>query len=166
MVFASPIFLFLFLPLTLAAYFAVPRSWRNGVLLVSSLVFYAWGEAPYLALVLGSVAVGARVVGSAERGELVWSAAHDLPAGSMLGVDDLVATSVRLAGSTRQYVDATTAPPAAPSPAPVAIYCWVRLQPPAETRVATRTRERAILPAARDMARTPRCATVIMQNQG
>src|SRR5678816_4758250 len=56
MVFASPIFLFLFLPLTLAAYFAFPRGWRNGVLLVASLAFYAWGEAPYLVLVLGSVA--------------------------------------------------------------------------------------------------------------
>ena len=30
--------------------------WRNGVLLVASLAFYAWGEAPYLALVLASVA--------------------------------------------------------------------------------------------------------------
>ena len=57
MVFASPIFLFLFLPLTLAAYFAVPRGGRNAVLLVASLVFYAWGEVPYLALVLGSVAL-------------------------------------------------------------------------------------------------------------
>jgi alginate O-acetyltransferase complex protein AlgI len=56
MVFASPIFLFLFLPLTLAAYFALPRSWRNGVLLVASLGFYAWGEAPYLLLVLASIA--------------------------------------------------------------------------------------------------------------
>jgi len=56
MVFASPIFLFLFLPLTLAAYFVLPRSWRNGVLLVASLGFYAWGEAPYLLLVLASVA--------------------------------------------------------------------------------------------------------------
>ncbi len=56
MVFASPIFLFLFLPLTLAAYFLLPRAWRNGVLLVASLGFYAWGEAPYLLLVLFSVA--------------------------------------------------------------------------------------------------------------
>ncbi len=56
MVFASPIFLFFFLPLTLAAYFSVPRGARNAVLLVASLVFYAWGEAPYVALVLGSVA--------------------------------------------------------------------------------------------------------------
>jgi alginate O-acetyltransferase complex protein AlgI len=56
MVFASPIFLFLFLPLTLAAYFTLPRAWRNGVLLVASLAFYAWGEARYLPLIIGSVA--------------------------------------------------------------------------------------------------------------
>ena len=55
MVFASPIFLFLFLPVTLAAYYAAPKGWRNGVLLVASLAFYAWGEAPYLVLVIGSV---------------------------------------------------------------------------------------------------------------
>jgi alginate O-acetyltransferase complex protein AlgI len=71
MVFASPIFLFLFLPLTLAAYFAFPRALRNGVLLVASLVFYAWGEAPYLALVLGSVAfnfaIGAAIGKAADR---------------------------------------------------------------------------------------------------
>ncbi len=70
MVFASPIFLFLFLPLTLAAYFVVPRAARNGVLLVASLAFYAWGEAPYLALVLGSVAfnyaIGAAIGRSAD----------------------------------------------------------------------------------------------------
>jgi len=56
MLFASPLFLFLFLPLTLAAHFAAPRAWRNAVLLVASLVFYSWGEAPYVVLVLASVA--------------------------------------------------------------------------------------------------------------
>ena len=56
MVFASPLFLFLFLPATLLAYFALPRGWRNGVLLGASVFFYAWGEARYVALVLGSVA--------------------------------------------------------------------------------------------------------------
>jgi alginate O-acetyltransferase complex protein AlgI len=55
MVFASPIFLLLFLPLTLAAYYACPRRARNAVLLVASLVFYAWGELRYVPLVLGSV---------------------------------------------------------------------------------------------------------------
>ena len=69
MVFASPIFLFLFLPVTLAAYYAAPKGWRNGVLLVASLAFYAWGEAPYLVLVIGSVlfnyAIGGAIVGAA-----------------------------------------------------------------------------------------------------
>ena len=66
MVFASPIFLFLFLPLTLAAYFAFPRAWRNAVLLVASLAFYAWGEARYLPLIVGSVVfnwIMGRVIG-------------------------------------------------------------------------------------------------------
>src|SRR5262249_59574673 len=55
MFFGSPIFLWLFLPLTLAAYYLVPRAWRNGVLLVASLAFYAWGEMRYVPLILGSV---------------------------------------------------------------------------------------------------------------
>jgi alginate O-acetyltransferase complex protein AlgI len=67
-VFASPIFLLLFLPLTLAAYFAVPRGGRNAVLLVASLVFYAWGEAPYLALVVGSVLFNYTIGGAIGRG--------------------------------------------------------------------------------------------------
>jgi len=69
MVFASPIFLFLFLPATLAAYFVVPRNWRNGVLLVASLVFYAWGEAPYLVLVLGSVVFNYAIGGAIARAQ-------------------------------------------------------------------------------------------------
>ena len=55
MVFASPIFLFLFLPLVLAAYFALPRRWGNAVLLAASLVFYVWGEGAMVALVLISI---------------------------------------------------------------------------------------------------------------
>jgi alginate O-acetyltransferase complex protein AlgI len=56
MVFASPLFLFLFLPATIVAYFALPRRFRNAVLLVASLAFYAWGEARYVPLILASVA--------------------------------------------------------------------------------------------------------------
>jgi alginate O-acetyltransferase complex protein AlgI len=56
MVFASPIFLFLFLPLVLAGYFGLPRRWGNAVLLVASLCFYIWGEGPYAAIVLTSIA--------------------------------------------------------------------------------------------------------------
>jgi alginate O-acetyltransferase complex protein AlgI len=53
--FASPVFLFLFLPLVLAAYAVAPRRARNAVLLVASLLFYVWGEGPYVALVAASV---------------------------------------------------------------------------------------------------------------
>jgi alginate O-acetyltransferase complex protein AlgI len=56
MVFASPLFLFLFLPATIVAYFVLPQRLRNGVLLVASLAFYAWGEARYVPLIVSSVA--------------------------------------------------------------------------------------------------------------
>jgi len=54
-VFASPIFLFLFLPLTLAVYALAPRRAKSAVLLVASLAFYVWGEGPFVALVVASV---------------------------------------------------------------------------------------------------------------
>ncbi len=57
MVFSSPIFLFLFLPLVLFAYLLTPRALKNTVLLGASLVFYAWGEGPYTVVMLGSILV-------------------------------------------------------------------------------------------------------------
>ncbi|WP_457943228.1 MBOAT family O-acyltransferase [Caproiciproducens sp. LBM24188] len=44
MIFSSLLFLFVFLPLVLVAYYAVPRKWKNLCLFLFSLVFYAWGE--------------------------------------------------------------------------------------------------------------------------
>lgn len=55
MVFASSLFLFLFLPITLAGYFLIPSKWKNLFLLVMSLIFYAWGEPVYVFLMLGSI---------------------------------------------------------------------------------------------------------------
>jgi len=55
MVFASPIFLLLFLPIVFAAYAVAPRVARNPVLLVASLTFYMWGEGWFVGLVLASV---------------------------------------------------------------------------------------------------------------
>lgn len=53
MVFSSLTFLFAFLPVTAALYFIIPnRIWRNAVLLLASLVFYAWGEPRYILLLL------------------------------------------------------------------------------------------------------------------
>jgi alginate O-acetyltransferase complex protein AlgI len=58
MVFSSQVFLFMFLPAVLAVYFTVRgNALRNVVLVVASMVFYAWGEGRYVLLVLGSALV-------------------------------------------------------------------------------------------------------------
>lgn len=54
MVFSSLIFLFLFLPVTLLMYYVSPRKLRNAVLLVASLIFYAWGEPVYILIIMFS----------------------------------------------------------------------------------------------------------------
>ena len=58
MVFSSPLFLFLFLPLVLTVYLLLPRiGARNLWLLLVSLVFYAWGEVGFILLLLASTLV-------------------------------------------------------------------------------------------------------------
>jgi alginate O-acetyltransferase complex protein AlgI len=52
MVFSSSVFLFYFLPLFLILYFTLP--FKNLVLLVFSLFFYAWGEGLYVLLMIAS----------------------------------------------------------------------------------------------------------------
>ena len=44
MVFSGAVFLYAFLPLTLAVYALAPQRGRNAVLLIASLLFYAFGE--------------------------------------------------------------------------------------------------------------------------
>ena len=55
MVFSSMTFLTMALPLVLGLYFILPRSWRNGWLLVFSLAFYGWGGPVFLMLMLASI---------------------------------------------------------------------------------------------------------------
>ncbi|SFC95959.1 MBOAT family O-acyltransferase [Algibacter pectinivorans] len=55
MVFTSPTFLFLFLPLVLLLYYYANTFFRNITLLVFSLLFYAWGEGLYLLLMIISI---------------------------------------------------------------------------------------------------------------
>ncbi|NHZ38975.1 MBOAT family O-acyltransferase [Massilia aquatica] len=50
MVFSSAVFLFYFFPGFLLLYYVLP--WRNAVLLIGSLVFYAWGEPRFVPLLL------------------------------------------------------------------------------------------------------------------
>lgn len=52
MIFSSLLFLFIFLPAVLACYYLLPKKFKNAVLFIFSLVFYAWGEPIYVFLML------------------------------------------------------------------------------------------------------------------
>jgi len=56
--FSSIPFLFYFLPTVLICYAAAPKRFKNAVLLVFSLLFYAWGEPLYAFLMIATIAVG------------------------------------------------------------------------------------------------------------
>ncbi len=57
MLFTSPVFLFLFLPLVLGVYVLLPRRTWNVWLLIASLFFYAWGERLFTLVMLVSITV-------------------------------------------------------------------------------------------------------------
>lgn len=54
-VFSSPVFLFLFLPLVLAVEVLLPRQAKNLALLLASVAFYAWGEHLFFLVMLASI---------------------------------------------------------------------------------------------------------------
>ena len=72
MVFSSPVFLFIYLPIVLVVYYLVPSRFRNIWLFAVNLVFYGWGEPVYLFLMLGSVLInylaGLLITRSKEKG--------------------------------------------------------------------------------------------------
>lgn len=55
MIFSSLFFLLFFLPAVLCVYYLMPAKCRNAVLLVFSLIFYAWGEPVYIGLMVLSI---------------------------------------------------------------------------------------------------------------
>jgi len=57
MIFSSIPFLYYFLPAVLLVYFAAPKGAKNAVLLISSLVFYGWGEPKLLFLMVLTIAI-------------------------------------------------------------------------------------------------------------
>ncbi len=57
MVFSSPVFLFFFLPLVCLAVLLVPARLRNALLLIASLVFYAWGAGSFVLVLLASITI-------------------------------------------------------------------------------------------------------------
>ena len=57
MIFSSIFFIFVFLPIVLILYYVVPFAGKNLVLLIASLIFYAWGEPVYVILMLLSIGI-------------------------------------------------------------------------------------------------------------
>ncbi|MBN2220850.1 MAG: MBOAT family protein, partial [Vallitaleaceae bacterium] len=58
MVFSSLFFIFLYLPVILFLYYIVPsRTWKNLILILASLTFYAWGEPVWVSLLIFSATI-------------------------------------------------------------------------------------------------------------
>ena len=57
MVFSEPVFMFMFLPVTLLVYYAVPFRLKNAVLFLSGLLFYSWGEPVYVLIMILSTLI-------------------------------------------------------------------------------------------------------------
>lgn len=57
MLFNSPVFLFVFLPLLFLIYFSSPKTINNLILLIASLIFYSWGQADFILILLIMVLV-------------------------------------------------------------------------------------------------------------
>ena len=69
MIFSSHIFLLCFLPLFLAVYFLVPPKGRNLVLLLASVVFYAWGAPDFVLILLASTVANFYLVKAMHRAQ-------------------------------------------------------------------------------------------------
>lgn len=55
MLFSSMTFIFMFLPTVIALYFLARSKYRNYILLLASILFYAWGEPKYVFIMLGTI---------------------------------------------------------------------------------------------------------------
>ena len=71
MVFSSLVFLWIFLPVVFALYFTAKEQYRNVILLIASLFFYAWGEPVYVLVMILSIIInyfyGLRIGGAEEH---------------------------------------------------------------------------------------------------
>ena len=57
MLFSSMTFIFVFLPILFVLYFITKKELHNSILLIASIIFYAWGEPKYLAIMLLTILI-------------------------------------------------------------------------------------------------------------
>ena len=55
MLFSSLVFIYAFLPIVVISYFLIRNKFKNRLLLISSLIFFAWGGVSYTLLLIGSL---------------------------------------------------------------------------------------------------------------
>jgi len=75
MLFSSVTFLFIFLPIVVGLYYLLPQKLRNAFLLLSSIVFYAWGEPKYLFVMFIIILInyfGALLISKYEQKSKLW----------------------------------------------------------------------------------------------
>lgn len=120
MVFSGTVFLFAFFPLFLAVCFALPwRPAKNVVLLLFSLLFYAWGEPVYVFLMIGSIVINWLMALLIDRfpekgarlGALVVALAVNIGILGLFKHETFVATNVNLALGEEFLVDLQLALP-------------------------------------------------------
>ena len=90
MLFSGIPFLYYFLPTVLILYFLAPQKLKNAVLLLSSLVFYGWGEPKLLALMIFTIALfffcGLAIERSGEGRKKFWLAVSVVISLGLLGL--------------------------------------------------------------------------------
>ena len=67
MVFSSIEFIFYFLPVVLLVYYLVPKGAKNVVLLIASLLFYAWGAPDFICIFIASMICNFMITGKMHR---------------------------------------------------------------------------------------------------
>ena len=106
MLFHSQVFILLFLPATMALYFAVAghAAWRQRVLIVASALFYAWWDVRFLPLLLGQIlatwAVAALSDGGRNRGLVAFGIVLNLSSIFAFKYLDFVISNLQALGLT------------------------------------------------------------------
>jgi alginate O-acetyltransferase complex protein AlgI len=57
MVFSSSLFLFIFFPVFFGIYYLVPTNFKNGTIIIGSILFYMWGAREFVAIVIGTLVI-------------------------------------------------------------------------------------------------------------
>ncbi|MBS1643449.1 MAG: MBOAT family protein [Bacteroidetes bacterium] len=72
MVFSSIVFLFCFLPLFLLLYFIADGKYKNAVILLGSIIFYAWGAPRFIFVLLGTTLIDFLIVRKMDGSKSLW----------------------------------------------------------------------------------------------